>query len=90
MPVTLPPDLERVLAQRVASGQYESADAVLRAAFESLEQTEGESALEGWSDAELEEMLAVGIAAADAGELTDFTEITSASIRARALSRRSG
>lgn len=89
MPVTLPLDLEREPAQRVASGRYESADAALRAAFESLEQTEVESSLNSWTQAELEEMLAVGTAAADAGELTDLTEVTPASIRARALSRRS-
>ena len=90
MPVTLPPDLERELAQRVASGQYESADAVLRAAFESLEQTEEIDSLKGWTAKELEEMLALGVAAADAGDLTDVAEVTSDSVRARALSRRSG
>jgi putative addiction module CopG family antidote len=90
MPVTLPPDLERELAQRIASGQYESADAVLRAAFESLEHTEEIDSLNGWTEQELEEMLAVGVAAADAGELTNIAEVTPDSIRTRALSRRTG
>jgi antitoxin ParD1/3/4 len=75
MQVSIPPQIEKLVEDRVRSGQYARAEDVIAAAILSLEQQERASTL---SRAELESLypgltkkLADGLAAADAGKLSD-------------------
>lgn len=75
MQISIPPQIAKLVEDRVRSGQYGRAEDVLAAAMTSLEQRER---ADGLGRAELEALypglkqkLAEGIAAADAGNLSD-------------------
>jgi len=66
MALRIPPDFERAVLDRVASGRYASVEDVLEACLEALSQTEESPAEEmEWLRAQVD----VGIAEADRGEL---------------------
>lgn len=96
MQVPIPPEIEKLIENRIRSGQYARAEEVIAAAVLSLEQQERASTL---SRAEMESLypglagkLAEGLAAADAGKLSDgddfFDELEREDAAERAKARR--
>ena len=82
--VSLTPELERFVNERVASGRYQTASEVIRDALRLLEERhhEREAAL-----AEVRRKIAEGIEAADLGDLHDPEEVF-AELRQRLTKRR--
>ena len=68
MSVTLSPQLEAMIQQRVESGHYASANDVVREALRLLEERDREAQME-----HLRSLVAVGLEQAKRGELVDFT-----------------
>jgi antitoxin ParD1/3/4 len=69
MDVTLSPELERLVNEKVASGLYESAGEVVRAALRLLKETDEARNL---ALAELRKDVLAGLAALDRGESVDL------------------
>jgi antitoxin ParD1/3/4 len=65
MVVTLTPQLEALIQQKVATGRYRDANAVLSEALELLEERDRHE--------ELRAAIAVGAEAAERGELVDYS-----------------
>ncbi|HSU13421.1 hypothetical protein [Longimicrobium sp.] len=83
MSLNIPPEFERAVLERVASGAYESTEDVLKACLEALELLEADMAEENeWLRREVQ----IGIDEADRGELIPRDEAI-ASMRAE-LKRR--
>ena len=71
MNITLPPDLERLVQDSVASGRYASAEEMIQRAFELLQEKEREE----WQSVEnLRTLVDVGIADMEAGRHTRLTD----------------
>ena len=68
MNVSLTPELEKLVAEKVASGLYTSASEVVREALRLLAESDRQPALRVH---ELREHIAKGLASAKAGRLTD-------------------
>ena len=81
MSVVLVPHLQRIVEERVASGEYDSGEEVLREALELLVARDNDDARRL---AELDERVAIGLAEADAGQLVAFD---AAAIKRRARER---
>jgi antitoxin ParD1/3/4 len=79
MNVSLTPQLEAMIRQRVASGRYNNASEVVREALRLLEERDR---LE-----HLRSLIAVGVAEAERGELIDFTPELMDEIARRAKER---
>ena len=79
MNVSLTPQLEAMIRQRVESGRYNSASEVVREALRLLEERDR---LE-----HLRSLIAVGVAEAERGELIDFTPELMDQIARRAKER---
>jgi len=85
MSLNIPPEFERAIRERVASGAYASTDDVLKACLEALELLEADLAEENeWLRREVQ----IGIDEADRGELIPGDEAL-ASIRAEVRRRMS-
>lgn len=69
MTVVLVPHLQRIVEERVASGEYDSDEDVLREALELLVARDSDDAERL---AELDQRVAAGLAEADAGNLRPF------------------
>lgn len=69
MNVTLTPELERIVTEKVDAGEYDSPDAVVHAALALL--LDREKAREAKLDA-LRAKVAEGVRAADAGEIVEY------------------
>lgn len=78
MSVTLTPEQEREVAERVASGRYPTSDAVIREALAALREREQYEAKRAALVADIEE----GIASLDAGEGVPLTRDTIEQIKA--------
>ena len=79
MTVTLTPELEVMIQQRVASGRYNDASEVVREALRLLEEHEKME--------HLRSLLAIGLEQARRGELVEFTPELMEDIRRRAHER---
>ena len=82
MNVSLRPELEALIREKVNSGRYRSASEVVREALRMLADREQLRALQL---AELRKQLAVGVAQADRGEVAD---VDMAAIKGKARKRR--
>ena len=71
MDVSLPPDLERFVNERVAAGEYESAGAVIREGLRLLQERDREDEVRF---AELRAAIDEGLAAAERGDVIDGEE----------------
>lgn len=69
MAVVLVPHLQRIVEERVASGEYDSDEDVLREALELLVARDSDDAR---LLAALDQRVALGLAEADAGKLREF------------------
>lgn len=67
--ISLRPELQRYVREKVEAGEYDSADDVVNGALALLRRQEKLSAADL---AELREMVAVGVAQAAAGDFTNF------------------
>ncbi len=72
MPVTLTPELERLVHDKVQSGQYLTADEVVREALRLLDERDRLRVIQR---EELRKQLAVGLEQADRRELLDGPEV---------------
>ncbi len=81
MNVALPPEIERLVREKVESGLYPSADEVFREAMRLLEDRDR---LRAMRIEELRKEIAIGIEQADRGEVAPFDALaTLARVRAR-------
>jgi len=83
--MTLPPDIQKLVDERVLSGRYATSEDVVRAGLSLLQQTEQ---LGSFAPGELDAMLAEGEADIAAGNVVDADEFF-AELRARYQQRAS-
>lgn len=84
MSIQLPPDVERLIAAKVASGHYATAVDVICEALVALEDRESARRM---APEELRKEIAIGLEEADRGDSVPFNRQTLGEIRERALSR---
>jgi antitoxin ParD1/3/4 len=80
MNITLTPDSEQFLQDQLATGKFESADAIVVEALRRMREYDEKMA-------ELRRDVAAGIEQADEGLATDFTEATLERIKSKAKQR---